>query len=468
MCDKVAIFDWLEESTVATSTGVLFPEFNVVYRGIVGFLPHPGRHLRISELASQLPINQAAAAERLSPMPMIQNDNMSFNGNCLTELAPVLFRSDALGRRLSASWCDPVQLRQRVAAWEHLSRNAVWRNLSFEHNYLIPALDHLASSSIRVLVVEDESADAQRNIVGLAPFEFKRIYGLPFKCAEIWKHQQCFDATPLLLDQCADEAWRLMCEAVAADGHSLLSLNTVSATSEFEHILNAVQRDLNLFRFQRDQYCRAAFLPGASAENYCRNFVSKSIQKNLRRLTRRLAEIGDIRFERSDDLSDFEHLANEFLRIESTGWKGRDGTALASDPATRQFFMALIRSSSAADKARFLTLYLDDQPIAMLSDIVSGSILYSYKTAYDESLAKYSPGLQVEMKNIEYLHQEGILFGDSCTASDNATINRIWGQRIAFQDVIFGLKPGPARIALQMLPAAQSMVQKFRQRRQGE
>ena len=121
-------------------------------------------------------------------------------------------------------------------------------------------------------------------------------------------------------------------------------------------------------------------------------------------MLRRLEDQGTVTWETSDETSDYEQLANDFLRIEASGWKGEEGTALASNSSTKAFYKSLIRESAKAGKARFLSLKLDGQPIAMLSDIQSGQFVYSYKTAYDDAFSSYSPGQQVEVKNLEFLH----------------------------------------------------------------
>lgn len=364
--------------------------------------------------------------------------------------------------RLRARWISLQDLSSCVDAWTHLENNAIWRNPSFEHNYLIPAIQNLGTSSVRVLVIEDETADQSEKIVGLLPIESKYIYKSPFKCAEVWKHEQCFDATPLLHNKCAAKAWRLICTQLATDGYSLFNLNTVSAERKFDAVLRKAEHSLGVTRFQRAIYQRAAFVPAHSAELYVREHVSKSIRKNTQRMIRRLADIGTVTWEISDENSNFESLAEDFLRIESSGWKGEERTALASSSETKTFYEQLILESAKVGKARFLSLKLDGKTIAMLSDIQSGNVVYSYKTAYDDAFAKYSPGQQVEVKNLEFLHRDGIELGDSCTAPNNSTINRIWGQKLSFQNVIFSLKPGIARMAMSMLPLVQSTTRRVR------
>jgi len=98
----------------------------------------------------------------------------------------------------------------------------------------------------------------------------------------------------------------------------------------------------------------------------------------------------------------------------------------------------------------------------MLSDIQSGNCVYSFKTAYDDEFSAFSPGQQVELKNLEFLHRDGIVLGDSCTSTSNSTINRIWGQKVAFQNLILSLTPGFARTTVKALPLVQSAVHRLR------
>lgn len=364
--------------------------------------------------------------------------------------------------QLQACWIETNELRSRLDAWDSLARNSLSINVSFESNVLLPALEHLATESTRVLIVEDVGAESHCNIVGLVPIESKSIYRLPFKAAEIWKHDQCFDATPLLHEQFAAEAWKLICKKLEAEGFSLLSLDTVSGAANVDLVFRFVEQGQRIVRFQRDQYERAAFTPSQVVDDYVQEHVSKSVRKNTNRLLRRLEDQGTVAWESSGDSSDYEQLTEDFLRIEASGWKGREGTALVSSAKTKAFYKEMIRESAKVGKARFLSLKFDGRPIAMLSDIQSGQFVYSYKTAYDEEFAAFSPGQQIEVKNIEFLHRDGIELGDSCTASGNSSINRIWGQKLAFQNLILSLTPGLARTAVRALPIIQSAVHRLR------
>lgn len=377
-------------------------------------------------------------------------------------IAPSAPQTNASAPQLQASWIETDELRSRLDAWDSLANNALARIVPFESNVLLPALKHLVTEPVRVLIVEDVAAESHCNLVGLVPIKPKSVYRLPFKAAEIWKHDQCFDATPLLHKQFAVEAWKLICEKIKATGFSLLSLDTVSAEEKFERVFRSVEEQKRIVRFQRDQYQRAAFNPSKTSADYVQENCSKNLRKSIRRQLRRLGDLGKVTWEKSDASSNFEQLAEDFLKLEASGWKGKQGTALASTAATKAFYKEMIQESAKAGKAKFLSLKLDGRIVAMLSDIYSTEFSYCYKTAYNEEFSSFSPGLQTEFKNIEYLHRDGIELADSCTSASTPPVNRIWGQKLAFQNLVLSLSPGLARTAVKALPMTQSIVHRLR------
>ena len=369
---------------------------------------------------------------------------------------------------LHVRWIDIDDLQARKPAWHFLAQNALQTNPTFETNYLLPALTHLASEAVQVIVVENRNAPEGQELVALVPIETKQVFRMPFKTAEVWRHDQCFNATPLLDKDYAAEAWLKLCDFLVSNRYSMLSLDTVSAAPEVDAVFQSLEQQPGVTRFQRDHFLRAGFAPAVSADNYISQHVSKGTRKKLRSRLSKLEQVGDVTWERSTDESDFEQLTEDFLRLEATSWKGEAGTALACSQSTQSFYRDLIQRSAAQGKAKFLVLKVDGKPIAMISDIQSQATVYCYKTSYDDSYARYSPGLQTEFKNIEYLHREGVQFGDSCTAAGKSAMSRIWGQRLAFQKVIFSLKPGFAQTAVRAFPTMQSVLKRLRNMKPGK
>jgi len=363
-----------------------------------------------------------------------------------------------------AKWVTLEELESLRPQWSFLENNAISRNPFFEANYLIPALKHFGHEKTNVLVVQDLNEQPDRRLVGLVPIEETPVYKLPFKTAEVWKHLHCFNSTPLLLDGIATEAWQCLVQKLRDDGFAVLSLDTVSAMPEVDTIFSDLEQALKVYRHQRSTFERPAFAPAATPQQYDQQHVSRKVRENGRRAMRRLAEQGDIQWEASDESSDFKQLADDFLSIECSGWKGKSGTALACQAETATFYKEMIQESAAESKARFLSLKLDGRPIAMISDLQSGETICSYKTCYDEAFARYSPGQQTIVKNIEHLHRDGIKLGDSCALPESSTFRRIWGQQLPFQSLLFSLAPGISRCVIQSLPMLKSAVRSLKRR----
>ena len=219
--------------------------------------------------------------------------NTCISSPAFSTQSPVV--SHSTKTELTCRWVGDEYLRSNIAAWEQLADSAIVKSVSFESNYLLPAIDYLAGPKVRVLAVELNSG-GESLLVGLVPVEEKPIYRLPFKSLEIWKHDQCFDATPLLHKDYAVESWKAICKTVAASGYAIFSLDTVSAAAPFDSVLKVVEDSESQFRFQRDSFERAAFSPSESSEQYITEFVSKQLRKKSKRRMRGLEELGAVSY----------------------------------------------------------------------------------------------------------------------------------------------------------------------------
>lgn len=81
-----------------------------------------------------------------------------------------------------------------------------------------------------------------------------------------------------------------------------------------------------------------------------------------------------------------------FYALEASGWKGRNGTAIACLPAVRRFYDQAAAALSAQHAFLLHRLELDGHPIAMSYSLCLGEQYYAIKWCYDELYAKYGPG----------------------------------------------------------------------------
>lgn len=130
---------------------------------------------------------------------------------------------------------------------------------------------------------------------------------------------------------------------------------------------------------------------------------------DLRRARRRLEERGKPHIEivRPSEES-LEPLLETAFRVESSGWKGRSGTALLHNPAVRRFFHRYCRRACQAGELRLAFMRLGgDVPIAMQVGLESAGRYWVLKIGYDEAWAHASPGMQLTAHTIRYAFESG-------------------------------------------------------------
>lgn len=132
--------------------------------------------------------------------------------------------------------------------------------------------------------------------------------------------------------------------------------------------------------------------------------LSRKFRQNLRTAHGRLNATADHRFEHAADPARVATAFEDFLRVESSGWKGHDGTrtAVALRPSLLAFLRQFASLEYDAGRCELLSLHAAGRCIASTFCIRVGRELAVLKIAYDEEYARVSPG-QVLM---EYVLQE--------------------------------------------------------------
>ena len=80
------------------------------------------------------------------------------------------------------------------------------------------------------------------------------------------------------------------------------------------------------------------------------------------------------------------------LRIEAAAWKGRQGTAIISDPAATEFYTRLAEREAELGQLRLSFLRVGGKRISFSYILCSDRKLYGVKIGYDPEYHTYSPG----------------------------------------------------------------------------
>jgi CelD/BcsL family acetyltransferase involved in cellulose biosynthesis len=172
---------------------------------------------------------------------------------------------------------------------------------------------------------------------------------------------------------------------------------------------------------------------GPSARCYLEAALPRKKRKELGRQRRRLEEQGQVTVTELGGDGEAAKWMDRFLALEAKGWKGHGGHAFNRTAEGRQFFLEFMDHFLARDRAMLLALRVDGRDIAMKLNLLApdraGS--FAFKIAHDDSYARFSPGVLLELHNIERLHdpRRGIAWMDSCADPGHPMIERVWSER---------------------------------------
>ncbi len=313
-------------------------------------------------------------------------------------------------------------------AWDQLATTASEPNIFAERWYLSPAIEALnQQASIKIA-----SFRINGKLAGLMPLEFARGYArVPVRFATNWLNHNAFLGTPLVLAGYERVFWQALLAELDSDPQGALFFHVdempvdgpVARALEAE--CTAQVRKYGLVHREE----RALLERGLSPAKYLEEHVRGKKRKELRRQHNRLSEEGMLAFERTDGGKGLDQWIGEFLALERAGWKGGNGSALDCANATRALFRGALHGAAAAGKLELLTLRLDGRAIAMLVTFLSAPGSFSFKTAFDEGFARFSPGVLLQIENLKLLEREGIHWCDSCAAQDHPMIDSLWAGR---------------------------------------
>jgi len=136
---------------------------------------------------------------------------------------------------------------------------------------------------------------------------------------------------------------------------------------------------------------RSPYILLAGAGDLDRRLPGK-VARNLRRLHRRLEDIGSVQVELADGRSGLDALLEEGFRIEPSGWKAERGTAIASSALTRRFYTDVAGWAVEAGLLRLAFLRHDGRAIAFALALQDSEAFYLIKGGYDPALRRFAPG----------------------------------------------------------------------------
>jgi len=328
------------------------------------------------------------------------------------------------------------ELTRHRLALDDLAADTLERNVFYESILAEPAVRSFgAGRRLEFVFVYRSDPGAPRRppqLVGFFPFErLARYRGLPVSVLASFKHLHCFLCTPLVRREGASRTFAAVFDwLIGESGAALVDLRSMAADGPVHQLLVQELHGRRRPFWLGNWSTRALFQPSDDAEGYLRGAISGLALKEVRRKEKRLRDQGRLVWGELEPGEDARPWLSDFLRLEASGWKGRGKSALACSEAEREFFVSAAAAAHERGRLMLLGLFLDDRPLALKCNFLSGDGGFAFKIAFDEAYRAYSPGFLLEVENVRRLHQRpAVRWMDSCADAQHAMINRLWPGR---------------------------------------
>jgi CelD/BcsL family acetyltransferase involved in cellulose biosynthesis len=356
----------------------------------------------------------------------------------------ILTTNTNLSTRIADARAIPADWR---LPWDRLARDASEPNVFAERWFVEPGLRHLMPDGPAWILTVWRGAG---ELIGLLPVRVEHHYGrTPVAHVQNWVHHQSFLGTPLVKPGAETIFWTEVVTALdqAEWARGFFHMTGLVEDGPVHRGLVAAAAALGRSSPVVHRSERALLESHLAPQAYYERSVRKKKRKELARLSARLREIGAVSVSRSTSMEDVAGCCDEFLALETAGWKGRAGSALASAENTTAFFRDVVAGAQAAGRLEFLRLALDGRPIAILANFFAPPGGFTFKIAFDESYARFSPGVLIQIENLQVLERPDIAWMDSCAVENHPMINSLWSERRSIVRVTVPLA-GPGRTAL--------------------
>jgi CelD/BcsL family acetyltransferase involved in cellulose biosynthesis len=312
-----------------------------------------------------------------------------------------------------------------VQRWRELGTASVEPNPFVEPDFVLPSMRAWGVQGVGLLRVMDR-ADW---LAAIPVVSVPNWRGVPGRCLVAWRHPYSYLGNPLIS---GDDVERVVTALVERGyRHSgAFGLEWIATDGPFDGALEQLSRVVQISEFER------AALDGGQANNG--NHLPTGQTAKKFRQKRRLLEHETGQLTVRDRSGDHVAACQRFLEIEADGWRGWSGTgtAMACIPGHGKFFTDMCAGFARLGRLRLRALEADGRMLAIASDLVAGNVLYFFKQAFDEQYARYSPGAQLELANMQaFQSQEWEMF-DSCASVDNEVYNKLWPGRRTLRTVV--------------------------------
>jgi CelD/BcsL family acetyltransferase involved in cellulose biosynthesis len=343
-----------------------------------------------------------------------------------------------LRQSFQVEWHGLAALESVASEWHALAGRAIEPNVFYEPAFALAAAPVFGTDAGALLV-----RSAGGRLVGLFPARVERMRGGLNSKVVGWTHPFAPLGTPLVDRDEPEAVITTWLEHLSRDPAmpAQLLLPLIPEQGGFAKALDAVLAREGRRGAAFDRHERALLASDAQRSGYLERAISTAKRKKLRHQRRRLEDLGPVTLV-TTHTADIEVALKDFLVLEASGWKGQAGTAIASEPAINDFAQSAVMALAAHGQVRIDRMFMNGGVIAAAMTLMSGDTGWYWKIAYNEDLARFSPGVQLMCELTESLLAGALpVRVDSCASAGHPMIDHVWRERLALSDRMIALRP---------------------------
>lgn len=380
---------------------------------------------------------------------------------CLTAPPqPAASTPERAGVALDTSIVSLAEARDALLPWRRLFQSCAAANPFYGPDLLLPLLEFdPRAARLRFVLVRQG-----QELLGLAPI-LPGCIGVPglWRQLSVYNHPFIFNSLPLL--RCGFEAqgWAAMLEKLAASyGGGVLGLGPSPLDGPVVQGLRQALAQSGRAHLVTAQGERAALAPADGKADALLAAIKGKTMGKLRRHERDLGKLGKLEFRAADRGPALAEAVEDFMALEARGWKGRQGTAFASDAASAAFARRALGASQGAPGVRVETLRLDGRPIGACLHLAGPGYAATFKIAYEEELARHGPGVLAMLGSLRLLGTEAWTQRLDSGASGEDAVGAIWRDRLPSGEMLIALAPRQGEASLRLHGSAVALAERAR------
>ncbi len=334
---------------------------------------------------------------------------------------------------LEFAWYRPEDLHTISTEWADLAQNAAFPNAYYGPDFVLSHLNSVGwSETVHCATVWCVKGGTRRLEALALLYRDDHRWGWPIRTWRCWADKYFAKFEPLLRNESAPAAARALIAGLTENGRhrTILFIRNENWVDEPVNGYPSGPSSLLGKAHLAHGYQRAALFPRADAETYMNTEISKKFRANAMRSMRRLSEMGNLSFKTVSNKQEVDAAVQDLLRLEMSGWKGKQGTALASSAGDMAFGLNALRAGQCP-QVLCDVLSLDGQAIAVSANLLCSGWFFGFKSAFDESFKKHSPGAV-----LHFLGARAILENTSIVAADSTCVaghplESVWRDKIS-------------------------------------